>query len=83
MGKLGAAPSLDVSDVRNGEGHAKCCAPMLQVRIQGGFVTYHGIDRCDRCGKPLEDGQWLVGLCQSCEEALNKKRVKAAFNRRQ
>ena len=29
---------------------------------------YHGIDRCDRCGQPLEQGQWLVGLCQSCEQ---------------
>ena len=34
---------------------------------------YHGIDRCDRCGKALEDGQWLVGLCRGCEAAKAPK----------
>ncbi len=32
-------------------------------------VQYHGIDRCDRCGQLLEDGQWLAGLCRACEQA--------------
>lgn len=32
-------------------------------------VAYHGIDRCDACGRPLEQGQWLMGLCRGCEEA--------------
>lgn len=32
-------------------------------------MTYRGIDRCDRCGKPLEHGQWLSGLCKRCEKA--------------
>ncbi len=36
-------------------------------------VQYHGIDRCDRCGQPLEDGQWLVGLCRACEQKANRK----------
>jgi len=36
------------------------------------LVQYHGIDRCDRCGQPLEDGQWLSGLCRVCEEAVRK-----------
>jgi len=30
-------------------------------------MTYHGIDRCDRCGQALEKGQWLLGLCKRCE----------------
>ncbi len=30
---------------------------------------YYGIDRCDRCARPLEHGQWLVGLCRACEQA--------------
>ena len=32
-------------------------------------MTYHGIDKCDRCGNLLESGQWLCGLCKACEEA--------------
>ncbi len=32
-------------------------------------VQYHGIDRCDGCGQPLEKGQSLSGLCKACEEA--------------
>ena len=31
-------------------------------------MVYCGIDYCDSCGQPLEDGQWLSGLCQSCEQ---------------
>ncbi len=39
-------------------------------------MTYHGIDRCDNCGQPLEDGRWLAGLCESCERAVKAaKRV--------
>ena len=37
-------------------------------------VQYHGIDRCDRCGQPLEDGQWLSGLCERCEQAEKPKK---------
>ena len=83
MGKLGAASPLLVPAVRNGGDEPRDCASLSSLRLSGRHVTYHAIDRCDRCGKPLEDGQWLVGLCQSCEEASNKKRVKVAFNRRQ
>ncbi len=32
-------------------------------------MTYRGIDRCDRCGKVLEKGRWLSGICAKCEEA--------------
>ncbi len=32
-------------------------------------MTYRGINFCDRCGKRLEDGQWLCGLCKRCEAA--------------
>ncbi len=39
-------------------------------------VLYHGIDRCDRCGQPLEQGQWLSGLCKSCEQAQKAPRKK-------
>ncbi|MCZ6780060.1 MAG: hypothetical protein O7C73_00270 [Nitrospirae bacterium] len=35
---------------------------------------YYGIDRCDRCGKALEQGQWLVGLCRACEMAPKPKK---------
>ena len=37
-------------------------------------VRYKGITFCDQCGKALEDGQWLVGLCRGCEEAKAPKR---------
>ncbi|MFQ5848050.1 MAG: hypothetical protein ACE5IQ_10345 [Candidatus Methylomirabilales bacterium] len=30
-------------------------------------MPYNGIDKCDQCGKPLEEGQWLIGLCRACE----------------
>ncbi len=33
----------------------------------GHGVTYHGIDKCDTCGQPLEKGQSLCGLCKACE----------------
>ena len=40
------------------------------------LVQYHGIDRCDNCGQPLEDGQWLLGLCLVCEQGQkNPKRL--------
>ncbi len=31
--------------------------------------AYHGIDRCDNCGQPLEKRQSLCGLCKACEAA--------------
>ncbi len=36
-------------------------------------MAYHGIDKCDRCGQSLEEGQWLVGLCRTCERKENRK----------
>lgn len=36
-------------------------------------MTYHGIDRCDACANPLENGQWLIGLCRLCEDGRRKK----------
>ena len=30
-------------------------------------MTFYGIDHCDQCGKPLEAGQGLIGLCRQCE----------------
>ncbi len=37
---------------------------------------YHGIDYCDACGEVLDEGKWLSGLCQSCEQAAKAaKRV--------
>ncbi len=47
------------------EGHQPA---LFEVRVQRGNVTYHGIDRCDQCGRPLEPGQGLSGLCKRCEE---------------
>ena len=41
--------------------------PPGQLRQAGGNVNYYGIDHCDKCAKPLEDRQWLVGLCRNCE----------------
>ncbi len=38
---------------------------------------YYGIDNCDNCGKPIEDGQWLVGLCRACEMAQKAPRKKS------
>ncbi len=35
-------------------------------------MTYHGMDNCDDCGRPLEQRQWLVGLCRACEQAKKK-----------
>ncbi len=32
-------------------------------------MTYRRINFCDRCGKRLERGQWLCGLCRVCEAA--------------
>jgi len=40
-----------------------------------GGVKYSGIDRCDECDKPLEDGQWLCGLCKRCERESLGNRV--------
>ena len=39
-------------------------------------MNFFGIDRCDNCGQLLEDGQWLVGLCKTCEriQKVPKKR---------
>ena len=46
-------------------------------------MTYHGIDNCDRCGKSLEDGRWLSGLCKRCEKKmLNEKKGKSCVQRR-
>ncbi len=36
-------------------------------------MAYHGIDKCDRCGQSLEEGQWLVGLCRACEAGVKGK----------
>ncbi len=37
---------------------------------QGARLMYHGIDLCDNCGEPLEEGKWLSGLCQSYERGV-------------
>lgn len=37
-------------------------------------MTYRGINFCDRCGRLLESGQWLCGLCHKCEEAAKDAR---------
>jgi len=44
-------------------------------------MGYHGIDReykgiefCDRCGEPLDERQWLAGLCRRCEKAVTDRR---------
>ncbi len=41
--------------------------PPGQLPQAGGNIHYYGIDHCDKCAKPLEDRQWLVGLCRKCE----------------
>ena len=38
-------------------------------------MTYRGIDRCDACGRLLEQGQWLSGLCKRCEKAAREREV--------
>ncbi len=35
-------------------------------------MKYSGIDRCDSCGRVLEHGYWLSGLCRACEKAVNR-----------
>ncbi|MFQ5989007.1 MAG: hypothetical protein ACE5K9_03730 [Candidatus Methylomirabilales bacterium] len=42
--------------------------PPGQLPQAGGNVSYYGIDHCDKCAKPLENRQWLVGLCRKCEQ---------------
>jgi len=44
-------------------------------------MTYHGMDNCDDCGRPLEQRQWLVGLCRACEEARKAPKEKACDRR--
>ena len=44
------------------------------VRLHSEAMTYTGIDKCDHCGQPLEQGQWLVGLCALCEQDKNQRR---------
>ncbi len=44
-------------------------SPTLQpVWVHGRGVKYRGINFCDNCGKPLEQGRWLAGLCKACEQ---------------
>lgn len=31
-------------------------------------ASYRGIDWCDRCGVRLGSGEWLGGLCKTCEK---------------
>ncbi len=42
---LAPSPPLDLPKVWDGESHARKCPTMLSMWIQGGIVTYHGIDR--------------------------------------
>ncbi len=37
-------------------------------------MTFYGINNCDDCGKPIEERQWLVGLCRACEMAPKPKK---------
>jgi len=43
---------------------------------------YLGIDFCDRCGGPLDDGRWLSGICSECEEAGKDRPVEALTPRK-
>ncbi len=41
---------------------------------------YHGnrvydFKRCDECGAPLTERQWLYGLCKRCEEAVRTPKL--------
>ena len=40
---------------------------------QGDMNPYHGIDRCDRCGRPLEKSGWLSGLCKACKQETSNQ----------
>ncbi len=67
---MGAADALDVPMLRGCDHDPRDCPPLQPVWPQGGGMKYSGIDRCDQCGKPLEDGMWLSGLCKACEKEI-------------
>ncbi len=60
---------MDLSSLRTPVSDAGATAEVRGVRVQGGGMTYSGIDHCDSCGRLLEKGQELAGLCQRCEQA--------------
>ncbi len=60
---------MDLSSLRTPVSDARATAEVRGVRVPGGIVTYSGIDHCDSCGRLLEKGQELAGLCQRCEQA--------------
>ncbi len=35
-------------------------------------MSYDGIDKCDYCGQPLEEGRSLAGICEACEQSLRR-----------
>ncbi len=79
MGRMATTPSPDLSMLRDGDGKPKHRPEVPKVWTLGADVTtFHGIDRCDQCGRPLENGQWLVGLCRRCEsEKSSTRRVES------
>jgi len=36
---------------------------------------YRGIDKCDRCGRLLEKGRWLSGVCKACAQETSKTKT--------
>ncbi len=60
---------MDVPMLRGGDSNEGHQSALFEVRAQGGDVKYSGIDRCDVCGRPLEEGRSLSGICAKCEAA--------------
>ena len=68
-----AGPTLPVLGAIGG-GQGGSNPPTPSASSSEDMMAYKGITFCDNCGKPLERGQWLSGLCRRCEEVKAPKR---------
>lgn len=32
-------------------------------------LNYRDLSKCDRCGQPLAEREWISGVCSRCQEA--------------
>ena len=72
---------MAVPSMRDGDRDEGWRAAMFDMPLPGGaelklYEKYKGINYCDRCGKLLEHGQWLCGLCKACEKKANEREAR-------